>query len=179
MKTSWFFGVWKNWKCSTTYPENRMLNQHKFMPRKIAHLRKVFGYDIASFTVFYLVLGHCGGAKMWQKCTHLCWSHPFEQRSTARNSSYGRRIEDALLLTTFLSSFCFNRLPFGISSAEIFQRTDDILIHGIDKSDMTITFLKSLKFLGHMISNKGIDVDLQKTDAIRKFPSPMTKKIYM
>ena len=58
------------------------------------------------------------------------------------------------LLTTFItpfSRFCFNRLPFGISSApEIFQRTmtgilqglegivchmDDILVHGVDQGE--------------------------------------------
>ena len=61
--------------------------------------------------------------------------------------------EESRLLTTFVTPFgryCFNRLPFGISSApEIFQRTlsriledldgticqmDDILVHGIDQS---------------------------------------------
>ena len=62
--------------------------------------------------------------------------------------------EESRLLTTFVTPFgryCFNRLPFGISSApEIFQRTlsriledldgticqmDDILVHGIDQSE--------------------------------------------
>ena len=61
--------------------------------------------------------------------------------------------EESRLLTTFVTPFgryCFNRLPFGISSApEIFQRTlsgiledlngticqmDDILVHGVDQS---------------------------------------------
>ena len=61
--------------------------------------------------------------------------------------------EEFRLRTTFVTPFgqyCFNRLPFGISSApEIFQRTlsriledlddtichmDDILVHGIDQS---------------------------------------------
>ena len=62
--------------------------------------------------------------------------------------------EESKLLTTFVTPFgrfCFNRLPFGISSApEIFQRTmskileglegtlcqmDDVLIHGVDQSE--------------------------------------------
>ena len=62
--------------------------------------------------------------------------------------------EESRLLTTFVTPFgryCFNRLPFGISSApEIFQQTlsriledldgticqmDDILVHGIDQSE--------------------------------------------
>ena len=61
--------------------------------------------------------------------------------------------EESRLLTTFVTPsgrYCFNRLPFGISSAaEIFQRTlsriledldsticqmDDILVHGVDQS---------------------------------------------
>ena len=61
--------------------------------------------------------------------------------------------EDSRLLTTFVTTFgryCFNRLPFGISSApEIFQQTlssiledlegticqmDDILVSGVDQS---------------------------------------------
>ena len=62
--------------------------------------------------------------------------------------------DESKLLTTFVTlfgRFCFNRLPFGISSApEIFQRTmskvlegsegtlcqvDDVLIHGVDQSE--------------------------------------------
>ena len=62
--------------------------------------------------------------------------------------------DESKLLTTLVSPFgrfCFNRLPFGISSApEIFQRTmskilegsegtlcqmDDVLIHGVDQSE--------------------------------------------
>ena len=62
--------------------------------------------------------------------------------------------DESKLLTTFVTPFgrfCFNRLPFGISSApEIFQRTmskvlegsegtlcqmDDVLIHGVDQSE--------------------------------------------
>ena len=62
--------------------------------------------------------------------------------------------EESRLLTTFITPYgryCFNRLPFGISSApEIFQRTmseilkgveevicqmDDILVHGVDQEE--------------------------------------------
>ena len=61
--------------------------------------------------------------------------------------------EESRLLTTFVTPFgqyCFNRLPFSISSTpEIFQQTlsrvlenldgticqmDDILVHGVDRS---------------------------------------------
>ena len=44
--------------------------------------------------------------------------------------------EDSKLLTTFVTPFgrfCFNRLPFGISSApEIFQRTMSDILEGLD-----------------------------------------------
>ena len=44
--------------------------------------------------------------------------------------------EDSKLLTTFVTLFgrcCFNRLPFGISSAnEIFQRTMSDILEGLD-----------------------------------------------
>ena len=120
--------------------------------------------------------------------------------------------EESRLLTTFVTPFgryCFNRLPFGISSApEIFQRTmsiileglegvvshmDDILIHGPTQGihdqrvrtvlrrlqDEGITLnnkcefsKKQIKFLGHVISEKGIEADPEKTKAIQEYPRP-------
>ena len=122
--------------------------------------------------------------------------------------------EDSRLLTTFVTPFgryCFNRLPFGISSApEIFQRTmsrildglegvvchmDDILIHGpaqtihdnrvrkvlerLTEAGVTLNekceFSKHrMKFLGHVISENGIEADPDKTKAIQNFPRPNT-----
>lgn len=120
--------------------------------------------------------------------------------------------EESRLLTTFVTPFgrfCFNRLPFGISSApEIFQRTmtsileglegvvchmDDILIHGptqeshdsrvrevlrrLQEAGLTLNdkceFSKrQIKFLGHIISEKGIEADPGKTKAVQEFPRP-------
>ncbi|XP_048586619.1 uncharacterized protein K02A2.6-like [Nematostella vectensis] len=122
--------------------------------------------------------------------------------------------EESRLLTTFVTPFgryCFNRLPFGISSApEIFQRTmsrilegldctvchmDDILIHGptqephdsrvrkvlqrLKDAGVTLNekceFSKQrMKFLGHVISEDGVEADPEKTKAIQDFPRPTT-----
>ena len=119
---------------------------------------------------------------------------------------------ESRLLTTFVTPsgrFCFNRLPFGISSApEIFQRTmsqilegldgvichmDDILIHGptdavhndrvrqvlarLQEAGITLndkcTFSKRrITFLGHVITDKGIEACSEKTKAVRDFPRP-------
>ena len=111
--------------------------------------------------------------------------------------------EDSKELTTFITPFgryCFNRLPFGISSApEIFSQMvaellcgiegvivhmDDILIHGadIDSHDLALKrvlkrleeagltlnkdkcqfWQKTVKFLGHVVSQDGIRPDLAK-----------------
>ena len=120
--------------------------------------------------------------------------------------------EPSRLLTTFITPYwryCFNRLPFGISSApEIFQRTmseildglegtichmDDILIFGttakehdervravlrrLQKAGITLNSKcefskKKIKFLGHLVSEEGVEVDPEKVEAIRKFPAP-------
>ena len=119
------------------------------------------------------------------------------------------------LLTTFITPFgrfCFNKLPFGISSApELFQKRmseilvglegvlcqmDDILVFGkdlhehnarleqvlrrIQTSGATLNLKKyefakpSLKYLGHIIDEKGIQADPDKTAAIREMKSPKT-----
>ena len=122
--------------------------------------------------------------------------------------------EESRLLTTFVTPFgryCFNRLPFGISSApEIFQRAmsrilegldgtvchmDDILIHGetqeihdscvrkvlqrlkdagVTLNDKCEFSKQRMKFLGHVISENGVEADPEKTKAIREFPRPTT-----
>ena len=116
-------------------------------------------------------------------------------------------------LTTFITPigrFCFNRLPFGISSApEHFQRRmstildsisgvlcnmDDILVYGENKTvhdrrlirvleclkeagvtlnDQKCEFSKtSIKFLGHIVSDQGIEADPDKIDAIVNMSPP-------
>ena len=96
--------------------------------------------------------------------------------------------EESKLLTTFVTlfgRFCFNRLPFGISSVpEIFQHTmskilegsegtlcqmDDVLIHGLhclqeagltlkDKCEFSRS---SIRFLAHIIDSSGLHADTQ------------------
>ena len=118
-------------------------------------------------------------------------------------------------LTTFLTPFgryCFNKLPFGISSApEHFQKRmsrilaglewtlclmDDVLIWGkdekehherlihvaalerIEKAGATLNpekceFAKTeIKFLGHLITQNGIQADPEKTTVIAKLKPP-------
>ena len=116
-------------------------------------------------------------------------------------------------LTTFITPwgrFCFNVLPFGISSgSEKFQKTmnqillglegvecniDDVLIHGKDQQqhderleavlkrlleagvtlnlDKYVFSTKQVKFLGHVISSNGIEVDPDKVKAIADLPPP-------
>ena len=85
--------------------------------------------------------------------------------------------EESRLLTTFVTPFgryCFNRLPFGISSApEIFQRTmseilkevdgvicqmDDILVHGADQEEHNRRVRATL----HCLQEAGITLNIQK-----------------
>ena len=114
--------------------------------------------------------------------------------------------EDSKLLTTFVTPFgrfCFNHLPFGISSApEIFHRTmsdilegldgvicrmDGILIHGRNhmEHDARIRAVLCefshvqcsqgrLKFLGHIVDAQGVHADPERTCAIGYFPTPTT-----
>ena len=114
------------------------------------------------------------------------------------------------LLTTFITPtgrYCFNKLPFGISSApEHFQKRmsailsgldgvvcqmDDVLVFGKDQSehDARLTAVlkciesagvtlnpefgqNRLKFLGHVVDEKGITADPDKTAAIREMQTP-------
>ena len=116
------------------------------------------------------------------------------------------------LLTTFVTPygrFCFNWLPFGISSApEVFQRTmsrileglegvichmDDILIHGptqdihdqrvrqvldrlttagVTLNDKCEFSKREICFLGHVITQEGIQAQPEKIKAIQNFPTP-------
>ena len=117
------------------------------------------------------------------------------------------------LLTTFITPngrYCFNKLPFGISSApEHYQKRmsailsgldgvvcqmDDVLVFGKDQleHDTRLTNVlkcieqagatlnpdkcefsqNRLKFLGHVIDNKGITADPDKTKAIREMQTP-------
>ena len=85
--------------------------------------------------------------------------------------------EESKLLTTFVTPFgryCFNRLPFGISSApEIFQRTmseilkdvdgvicqmDDILVHEADQEEHH----RRLRATLHCLQEAGITLNLEK-----------------
>ena len=116
-------------------------------------------------------------------------------------------------LTTFITPwgrFCFNVLPFGISSgSEKFQKTmnqillglegvecniDNVLVHGKDQHqhderleavlkplleagvtlnlDKCVFSTKQVKFLGHVISSNGIEVDPDKVKAIADLPAP-------
>jgi len=120
---------------------------------------------------------------------------------------------ESALLTTFITPFgrfCFNRLPFGITSApELFQKRmssilggmdgvvcliDDILVFGKTRVehdrrlDQVLKCLLSagltlnagkcefskteIRFLGHVVSNKGISPDPEKMKAITLFPEP-------
>ena len=90
--------------------------------------------------------------------------------------------EESRLLTTFVTPFgryCFNRLPFGISSApEIFQRTmseilkdvdgvicqmDDILVHGADQDEHNGRVRTTL----HCLQEAGITLNIQKCQFLK------------
>ena len=115
-------------------------------------------------------------------------------------------------LTTFITPFgrfCYQRLPFGISSGpEIFHREmthilagiqgvicdiDDILVGGrgqkehderlrevlkrLKQAGLTLNekcefSTDQVKFLGHIVSARGIAIDPSKVEAITKFPAP-------
>ena len=115
-------------------------------------------------------------------------------------------------LTTFITPFgkyCYERLPFGISSGpEIFHRemtqilsgipgvicdTDGVLVSGRNQQEheqwlkmvlqrmettgvtLNETFVLSvseIKFIGHIISKEGIQVDPEKIRAIVNLPRP-------
>ena len=140
-------------------------------------------------------LAQLAGAKIFSKldANSGFWQIPLSKKSQ--------------LLTTFITPFgrfCYNKLPFGISSApEVYQKRmnqileglpgalcliDDILIFGQDQTEhdarlqATLKRLqeagatlnpekcafsqRSLKFLGHVIDERGIRADPDKTAAI-------------
>ena len=146
-------------------------------------------------------LAQLSGAKVFSKldANSGFWQIPLEKSSR--------------LLTTFITPtgrYCFNKLPFGISSApEHFQKLmsailsglegvvcqmDDVLVFGknqpehdsrltevlerIENAGATLNpdkceFRKNkLKFLGHVIDDKGITADPDKTSAIREMRTP-------
>lgn len=121
--------------------------------------------------------------------------------------------EESRPLTTFLTPFgrfCFNKLPFGISSApELFQKRmsklltglegvvcqmDDILIFGADQAEHDARLIavlerikaagvtlnakkcefskRQVKFLGHLIDERGIRADPDKTSALFNMEPP-------
>ena len=146
-------------------------------------------------------LAQLTGAKIFTKldANSGFWQIPLAQQSR--------------LLTTFITPYgryCFNKLPFGISSApEHFQKRmsrileglegvqcqmDDVLVFGKDREEHDIRlaavlkriqtagatlnpekceFRKTkLKFLGHLIDERGIQADPEKTSAILEMSPP-------
>ena len=147
------------------------------------------------------ILGQLTGATMFTKldANSGFWQVPLAEKSR--------------LFTTFITPFgryCYNKLPFGISSApEHFQRRmhslleglqgvlcvmDDILIFGtttqehnsrlqgvlkrLSSAGITLNSRKcefcktSLTFLGHVIDQRGITADPNKTAAIQQMETP-------
>ena len=135
------------------------------------------------------------------------------------NSAFWQRklSDESRLLTTFLTPwgrFCFNRLPYGISTgSEQFQRCmsekleglegvevliDDIIARDADqqqhdqrlslvlnklvKANITLNLkkcefnVKTVKFLGHIISSNGISADPLKVNAIMSMQKPSNVK---
>ena len=121
--------------------------------------------------------------------------------------------ESSRKLTTFITPwgrYCFNRLPYGISSApeyftlkmqnilegipNVLVLMDDILVHGdtqashdaaleevlkrLSKANVTLNrkkcqfSVRSVKYLGHLVSGSGIQPDPDKVAAIRNFKTP-------
>ena len=146
------------------------------------------------------LLAQLDGAKFFTK---LDCNSGFHQLPLAKESQ---------LLTTFITPFgryCYQRLPFGISSGpEIFHREmshilagipgvvvdiDDILVGGrtqeeldgrvkqvlnklteagVTLNEKCVFSTDTVKFLGHIISPNGIQIDPEKVKAIRSLPQP-------
>ncbi|UYV84695.1 hypothetical protein LAZ67_X003121 [Cordylochernes scorpioides] len=119
-------------------------------------------------------LAQMGGAKLFSRLdvNSGFWQIPLSEESSS--------------LKTFLTLFGryrFKRLPFEISFApEVFQRNgsnllerqsgvnchmDDIVIWGATQEEHD-----EIKFLGHLITERGVLPDPNKVQAIREFPSP-------
>ena len=142
----------------------------------LTHLNKAFQREIHQMPSVDENLGKLGDSKIFPKLDANSW---FRQIPLD---------EESKLLTTFVTPFgrfCFNRLPFGISSVpEIFQHTmskilegsegtlcqmDDVLIHGLhclqeagltlkDKCEFSRS---SIRFLAHIIDSSGLHADMQ------------------
>ena len=103
--------------------------------------------------------------------------------------------EQSRLLTTFIipmGRFCFNKLPFRISSApEHFQKCmpaileglpgvvcqmDDVLIHGKDQAEHDSRLLKALtriKFVEHIVDSNGITANPDKMKTLEQMGKPI------
>ena len=140
----------------------------------LTHLNKAFQREIHQMPSVDENLGKLGDSKIFPKLDTNSW---FRQIPLD---------EESKLLTTFVTPFgrfCFNRLPFGISSVpEIFQRTmskilegsegtlcqmDDVLLHGLhclqeagltlkDKCEFSRS---SIRVLAHVIDSSGLHAD--------------------
>eukprot|EP00731_Ephydatia_muelleri_P009037 Em0004g1375a len=105
------------------------------------------------------ILAQLSGAKVFSK---LDANSGFWQIKLSESSSP---------LTTFITPFgrfCFQRLPFGITSApEIFQkRMSEILL-------VLMELCSSVKFLGQIVDAHGVRPDPNKVTAIRGMAAPM------
>ncbi|KAF7657670.1 hypothetical protein LDENG_00023810 [Lucifuga dentata] len=76
----------------------------------------------------------------------------------------------------------FKVMPFGLKNvAATFQHLMELFGAVLDKlqeANLTLNlkkcqfFRNSLKFLGHLISSTGVEVDVEKTKAVQDFPIP-------
>ncbi|PFX31706.1 Retrovirus-related Pol polyprotein [Stylophora pistillata] len=85
--------------------------------------------------------------------------------------------EESREITLFRATgkvYQFKRLPFGLASApEVYQRIMSIMCEGL--SDKCALGMSELKFLGHIISAKGIKPDPDKVKAIADAPVPQNQ----
>ncbi|CAI6377494.1 unnamed protein product [Macrosiphum euphorbiae] len=149
------------------------------------HLNKVLLREHFNLPTFEEISSKFSGAKLF---TVLDASKGFWQLPLTLKSSK---------LTTFITPFGryrFKRLPFGIKIApEVFHKTftkskeehDDILRKVLDKAlSVGIKFnreksqiaVNEVKFLGHIFSVKGIQIDKSKIKAIENMVEPKNKK---
>ncbi len=115
-----------------------------------------------------------------------------------------RQIEQSATLTTFITPFgrfCFNRLPFGITSAPerrmseilgdldgVVCQMDDVLVFGEEHDQRLLQCIRvagltlskgkcefskdTIKFLGHIIDASGVRPDPDKLRAIKEMKQP-------